>query len=1042
MQAQLTEDYMVEQAAVNWLKDVGYSYIHGSKLAPENGERESMRCAVLKTRLIRAIKRINPWLTDDLAERVYKKVTDIDHPDFLMKSRIFYDMLVNGVKIKTRKRGREKVYRVKLVDFEDLDNNEFLTANQFEVEFQFQKEIYRRPDLIVFINGFPLVIFEFKGFNAGGTAKDAFYDHQAKIENIPQLYVYAQILGVSDGLETKYGSISSDWERFFTWEGIFSDDDLKARKIGEKHYSYTFRETGEKMTSLEVLIKGLLRKNHLVEYIKDFVIYEKSGETQIKKIAMFQQFYAVKKAVERTVKAVVEGEKPEERRIGVIWHTQGSGKSLTMLYYARKLVKVRELENPMLLFITDRRDLDEQLYKEVFSPVLPIVRQAKSIPDLQNILRTEAGGIIFTTIQKFGKKKEEEYPFLTDRKNIIVIADEAHRSQYRELAMNLRKAIPNASFIGFTATPIQLQDRSTTLVFGDYISIYPMSVARRHKVVVPIYYEARLPELHLTNEFIDEEFEELAESMDDATKRALFRRLEEKILKSEERMERIAKDIVIHFNERTTELEGKAMVVVISRTVAVKLYEKIIKQRGAPSLAVVMSGSKARDPKDFWPHIRERKELEELKNNFKNPEKDPQMVIVVDMWLTGFDIPCLHTMYFDKPMKNHSLVQAIARVNRVFKDKPGGLIIDYIGIADDLRKSLAIYTLNTIREIFLDIEEVINQLKEKYDVVSSFFHGINYKDWDKQPPEKLSLLTTMAYDRVCRDNETKKRFVKNYIALKKLYALASPHPEAISIKNDIRFFEMIKKMVIKYSPSRVGGINRDLEYEIGRLISKSIAAEKPVDLFTLMGKEKPDISIFDERFLEEFKNMKQKNYAAEVLAKIIKDQIVAKMKINPFRYGSLYEKLKKIIEKYNLKRISTVEIIELLITLAHEFKRKMETGKELDLSEKELAFYDLLSSKEKFFENQEEIRTVAKEIIKELGGYVKVADWNRKEYLKAKIKAAVKRILIKVIDGRAKYDEIKQLSTEIVNHAETIYALHYQDNLAAALEIPTQSFFR
>lgn len=1033
MKAQLTEDYLVEQPAISWLKSLGYSYVHGSRLTPEAGERESMRDAVLKRRFIEAIKRINPWLTDNLAERVYKKVTDIDHPDFMIKSKIFYDMLVNGVKIKVKEGGKEKVRIVKLFDFENLDNNEFLTANQFEVEFQYQNGVYRRPDMVLFINGLPLVVLEFKSFNANETAKDAFEDHKIKMINIPQLYTCAQILVASDGLETKYGSVSSNWERFFTWEGIFSDDDLKARKIGEKHYSYTYKKTGQKMTSLEVLIKGLLRKEHLAEYIKDFVIYEKSGKTYIKKIAMFQQFYAVKKAVERTVKAVVEGEKSEEKRIGVIWHTQGSGKSLTMLYYARKLVKVKELENPMLLFITDRRDLDEQLYKEVFSPVLPIVRQAKSIKDLQNILRTEAGGIIFATIQKFGKKKEEEYPFLTGRKNIIVIADEAHRSQYRELAMNLRKAIPNASFIGFTATPIQYRDRSTTLVFGDYISIYSMADARRHEVVVPIYYEARLPELHLANEFIDEEFEELSESMDEPTKIALFRRLEEKILKSEDRLKKIAEDIVSHFNRRTRELEGKAMVTVISRRVAVKLYEEIIKQPDAPSVAVVISGSKARDPQEFWPHIRDKKELENLKNNFKNPDSDPRMVIVVDMWLTGFDIPCLHTMYFDRPMKNHSLVQAIARVNRVFKDKPGGLIIDYIGIADDLRKSLAIYTLNTIREIFLDIEEVINQLKEKYDVVSSFFHGINYKEWKKLSSEELSKLTTTAYDRVSKDKETKKRFVKNYIALKKLYALASPHPEAIKIKDDLRFFEMIKKMIVKYSPTRTREINRNLEYEISRLISKSISAEKPVDLFTLMGKEKPEISIFDEKFLEEFKNMKQKNYAAEVLAKIMKDQIVVKMKINPFRYGSLYEKLKKIIEKYNLKRVTTVEIIDELIQLAHEIKKEIEKGKELNLSEKELAFYDLLSSKEKFFQNHEEIRKVAKEIIKELGSYVRVADWNRKEYLKAKIKAAVKKILIRVIDGRAKYEEIKQLSTDIVNHAESIYALQQQNDFGTTL---------
>jgi len=1020
MPAQLTEDYMVEKAAINWLKSLGYSYIHGSKLTPENGERDSFRDVVLKRRFIEAVKRINSWLREDEAEIVYKKVTELDHPDFMIKSKMFYDMLVNGVKLAIREDGKEKTKVVKIVDFENLDNNEFLVANQFEVEFQFQNGMYRRPDMVIFVNGLPLVIFEFKGFNAGETAKDAFYDHQVKKEDIPQLYTYAQILVVSDGLETKYGSISSDWERFFVWEGIFSDDDVKARKVGERHYIYTYR--GKQITSLELLIKGLFRKEHLSEYILDFVIYEKSGENHIKKIAMFQQFYAVRKAIERTKKAVIEGKSPKEKRIGVIWHTQGSGKSLTMLFYARKLIKIKELENPLLLFITDRKDLDEQLYKETFAPVLPIVKRAKSIADLQNIIKTEAGGIVFTTIQKFGKKKEEEYPLLTKRNNIIVIADEAHRSQYRELAMNLRRAIPNASFIGFTATPIELQDRSTTLVFGDYISIYSMTTARRHEVVVPIYYEARLPELHLTNEFIDEEFEQLTEG-DKPVNRALFRRLEEKVLKAEDRLEKIAKDIVEHFNKRTKELKGKAMIAVISRRVAIALYEKIIKQPNAPSVAVVISGNKTKDPKEFWPHIRDKKELEELKNNFKNPDSDPKMVIVVDMWLTGFDVPCLHTMYFDKPMKNHSLVQAIARVNRVFKDKPGGLIVDYIGIADDLRKSLAIYTLNTVKEIFLDINEVISQLKEKYDIVRSFFHGIDYKNWKRMSPEQLSQLTTISYDKICKDEATKKRFVKNYVALKKLYALASPHPEAINIKDDMRFFEIIKKMIVKYSPSRTRDISRDLEYEISRLISRSISAEKPVDILTIMGKEKPEISIFDEEFLAEFKNIKQKNYAAEVLAKIMKDQITVKMKVNPIRYNSLYEKLKKIIEKYNLKRITTAEVIEELIKLAREIKKQIEEGKKLDLSEEELAFYDILCSKEKFFENREEIKKVVKEIKKELSGYIKTADWNRKEFLKAKIKATIKRILMKAIDGRAEYKEINQLSLNVVEHAENLYAL-------------------
>jgi len=1027
--AKLTEEYMVEQVAINLFKKLNYSDISGSELSPENKERESYRQVLLKKRFTEAVRKLNSWLTEALAEKVYKQVAELDHPEFIMKSKMFYDMLVNGVKVTIREKGEDKTKIARLMDFEDLKKNEFLVANQFTVEYQYLNDEYRRPDLVMFINGLPIAIFEFKNFNADETAKDAFYEHKAKMNDIPQLYVYAQVLVVSDGLETKYGSVSSDWDRFFVWEGIVDEDDLEAEEMEAAelnakyiHRYYVVRETGQKLLSLEVLLQGLFRKDHLAEYLQDFILYEKAGESYVKKIAMFHQFYSVRKAVQRTKTAVLEGKTPEERRIGVVWHTQGSGKSITMLFYARETLKVKELENPIILFITDRRNLDEQL-SGVFINALPIVKQAESIRDLQKTLKTTAGGIIFATIQKFGKKKAEEYPFLTDRKNIIVVADEAHRSQYRELAQNLRIAIPNASFMGYTATPIELQDRSTTLVFGDCISAYSMDRAKRHNVVVSIYYEARLSREHLTNEFIDEEFEELSESMDPDVKLALKRKYAslEKIMLSDERLEKIAKDIVEHFNKRIQEFKGKAMVVTISRKVAVRLYEKIIKQPNAPPIAVVISGNKTKDPKEFWPHIRNKRELKEMADKFTNPETDPQMAIVVDMWLTGFDVPCLNTMYFDKPMKNHPLVQAIARVNRVFQDKPGGLIVDYIGIADDLRKSIAIYTLDVTREIFSDIKEVLEQLKEKYDIVSSYFHGLDYKDWNKLAPEELSKLTAFAYDKICRDERAKRGFVRNFVALKKLYALASPHPEIYAIKDKIRFFEMIKKMIVKYSTAKIRELSRDLEYDISQLISKSISAEEPIDIFALIGKERPDISIFDEKFLAEFRNMRYKNYAAELLAKIIKDQLVVKLRFNPYRYRSLYEMLKKVIEKYNLKLLDSIAVIEELIRIAREIKKATEEGKKLDLSEEELAFYDLLSSKEKIFENYEEIGQVAREVVKELGYYVKIADWNRKEYIRAKIKAAVKRVLIHIIDGRVSYSEIEQLSKELVSHAEVIY---------------------
>ncbi|MFZ8787135.1 type I restriction endonuclease subunit R [Thermocrinis sp.] len=1014
MNVELTESYMIENSAINWFKEIGYSYIPGSDLIPENGERESYRDVILKKRFIRAIKKLNPSLLDNLAEEVYEKVRNIDHPDFIIKGKIFYQYLTEGVKLTYREGKEEKTRLVKLIDFRNPENNEFLVANQFEVEYYHQNRIHRRPDLVVFINGIPIAIFELKGFNSNQTAKDAYNDHQVKMKDIPQLYLYSQVIVASDGYETKYGSPQSGWERFFYWEGIFSDDDVKKEEITKGYYRYFYK--GRELNSLEILIKGLFRKEHITEFINDFVFYDKTDEGYVKKIATYYQFYAVKKAVERTKKCVLEGKTPEERRIGVIWHTQGSGKSITMLFYARKVLK--ELGNPLLIFITDRRELDEQLYN-LFSQ-LPIAQRAESIKDLQDAIKKTAGGIIFSTIQKFSER-DQDYPLLTERRDIIVIADEAHRSQYRELARNLRKAIPNASFLGFTATPIEYKDRDTYLVFGEPISIYSIDKALKDGVIVPIYYEARLVELHLTNEFIDEEFEEISEGLEEEEKerlKAKYARLEKLIL-NPERLEKIAKDIVEHFNKRLEEFEGKAMVVVISREVAVELYNKIKEIPNAPSVAVVISGNKQKDPEKFHPHLRNKHQLEELLSNFKNPDKDPKMVIVVDMLLTGFDVPCLHTMYIDKPMKNHNLLQAIARVNRVYKDKPGGLIVDYIGIADDLKKSLAKYTLETIGQFLTDIKSVITQLKEEYDIVSSMFYGINYKNWRNLDPQQLSNLTVSAYN-LLDTEEKKKNFIKHFLALKKLYTLASPHPETIKIKDDIRFFEMIKKMIIKYSTTTSREIARDLEYEINQLISKSISAQEPIDVFSLLNKEKPDISILSEDFLSQIKEIKQKNYAVELLAKLLNDEIKVKMRKNPHRYKSLYERLKELIEKYNAKTLEASEIIEKLVEIARELREKIQEGKKLDLTEEELAFYDMLLSK-RIFENYEEVKEIAKLIVEKLGGYVKIADWNKKDTIKAKIRKALKDVLRERLK-KHDYDYISKIADELLEQAELVFA--------------------
>jgi type I restriction enzyme R subunit len=1021
--AQLTEDFLVEQPALNWLKELKYEHVHGSKLCPENSERDTYRSVILKRRFLERVKLLNPWISQIQLEDVYKRVTEIDHPDFIVKSQMFYDMLIKGVKLLTKENDEERTRLVKLVDFENLQNNEYLAANQFVVEYEYEGNITRRPDIAIFINGLPLAVFELKSFNANETARDAYEDHKRKKANIGQFYVYTQILVASDGAETKYGAKTSEWDRFFPWEGIFNDEDIEAKRIEENRYAYTFKPTGQKMTSLEIILKGLFRREHLMEYLQDFVLYENLGETYENKIAMYHQFYATRRAIQETRQIIQKAETPQQRRIGVIWHTQGTGKSLTMMFYARKALKIKELENPILLFITDRNNLDEQLYGAFSS--LPIAKQAANIKDLKKTITTLTGGIVFATIQKFGKKKIEEYPLLSQRKNIIVIADEAHRSEYQNLAQNLRNALPNCSFMGFTATPIDTAEKSTTFVFGKHLSIYPLSKAKRHGVIVPIYYEPRLSNLHMTNEFIDQQFDKITEGIirDPNVNQAVKQRFSkmERIMLSGDYMDKIAKDIVNHYNSRIANFRGKALVVTISRKVAVELYQTIMQQPNPPNTVIVMSGNKQNDPEPYRAHIRGKKELRELADEFKKPDSGPQVAIVIDMWLTGFDVPCLNTMYFDAPMKDHTLAQAIARVNRVFKDKPAGLVVDYIGIADELMKSLATYTVEDVKETVDKLDEALRLLREKHQALTFLLQGIEFTSWRTLKPEQLSILTMDTYDKVGSNEETKKRFVRDFVALKRLYVLSSPHPEAVKVKYDVMFLEMIKKMIVKYSVLQVKEICRELEYEISDLIASSISAEEPVDLYALLGKKKTEVAIFDEAFLSELKGLTQKNYALDMLAKIINDQLVVRMTVNPIRYKSLYESLTQLIQKHNVKIMNAAQIMEQLAEIARQLKKQVEAGQSLGLTEQEQAFYDLLMSREKLFENYSDVKNVAKEIVNQLGIYTRTADWNKKEFMRAKIRAALKNILIKGIDGRASYPEIEQFSENIMSHAEKIY---------------------
>ncbi len=964
----LIEQTLTEQPAIEWFKELGYDYAFGPKDLVL--ERRDYRQVILERRLKEALSRLNPGMPASAIEDAIEEIQRIEHPDLVIANKDFYRLLIQGVPVKVNE---EKWDYVKLIDFEHPERNDFLIVNQFSVQ---GLEKVRRPDLVVFINGLPIALFEFKNpATENATIYDA-YNQVMKLykRDIPDIFRYNQIIVVSDLVEARHGTISSTWEWFSVWKRI---EDENERTKG--------------MNQLEVLIKGIFHKMRLLDIIQNFIIFEKEGGSFVKKMPLYHQYFGVNKAIEAT-KAKI---KPKgDGRIGVFWHTQGSGKSISMIFYVNKAQQIKELKNPTFVFLTDRNDLDNQLFKKFksceFRP-----KQARSIRDLREKLKRASGDIIFTTIQKFETKGEEEkHPLLSKKYNLIVIADEAHRSQYAKLAANARQAMPNASFLGFTGTPISLRDRDTRLVFGDYISVYPIDRAVEDKAVVPIYYEGRLVPLHLTNEFIDEDFDHLTANLDTEAKEELKRKYSrlEKLISDPDRLEKIARDIVWHFNHRA--VEGKAMVVTISRKVAVKMYQLISKNPEAPECAVVVSGLS-----DFKGKVQDDLDVEHLKERFVDPDDPLKMVIVCDMWLTGFDVPCLTTMYMDKPLKNHTLMQAIARVNRVFKDKQGGLIVDYIGIADDLRKALNIYSEKEVKDTLIPLDELIERMYEKYDVVRSYFVGIRYKNWHKLSGRKLARLFQRAINKVITDETTgrldeekQKRFIKEATALFKLWAFIRPHPEANRIQKEVEFFQAIKKNIVKRTVIQPLTVEQKIETTVKELIAESIAADKPIDILEMQGKKKPEVSIFDDEFLKRLKKIAYPNLAVQVLRKLLNDEISSRLKRNLVRYSSLKERLEEVIEKYEKRFIESAETIDKLIDLAREIKAEEKKGKKLGLSEEELAFYDALSKGKKYIKEDKDLRRLAKEVVQAIKEDLAV-DWTNNDVLLARIRGKIKRIL-------------------------------------------------
>lgn len=966
----LSEDTLAEQPALEWFRELGYEIKFGPDISPggTHPERDSHGDVVLKGRLRAALERLNPHLPMDAIEDAMHHLLNLDSPNMFVNNHRFHLMATNGVKVEiTTPEGERRGDFVRVFDFDNPENNDFLVVSQFTVV---SGEHKRRPDVVVFVNGLPLAVIEVKNPASNERPIEAFRKNIATYKKeIPELFHYNEIIVVSDLLEARHGTLTADWDWFTPWRVI--EENVKPPS---------------EMPELEIMIKGIFEKSRFLDIVQNFILFETHKDNVIKKMAMYHQYHGVNRAIRETLRATAED---GDHKIGVIWHTQGSGKSLSMVFFTAKIIKYPELQNPTVLVLTDRNDLDNQIYKDNFckaSDIIPYPKQAETIEDLKDKLNIPAGGIIFTTIQKFQTKNGERYPLLSERRNIIVIADEAHRSQYKILAGNVRQALPNASFIGFTGTPIELEDRSTRVVFGDYISVYMMKQSRDDGNTVPIFYEGRLAKVHLTNEFIDEEFEEITESEEEIIKEKLktkWARLEA-IVGTEQRLKQIAEDIVEHYSRR--EIEGKAMIVCMSRRIAVKMYELIRQISSAPETAVVIT-----KPEDFGLPRMTKQEQEDIKARFKDPNDPLKFVIVRDMWLTGFDAPCLHTMYVDKPMRDHTLMQAIARVNRVFKDKPGGLIVDYIGMADDLRKSLRVYSDDVRKDSMISIDDAIAVIQEKYDVVCSFFHGIDFKNWRSLTPVNLTHLIQKAHNAVTKDDDTKDNFIRECSALSKAFAMVSPHKEANDIRDDVLFFQSVRRNIRKYTPSARDAAE-DVETAIKQLISEGISSDEVVDIFGFAGKERPEISILSDEFLNDIQKIEYKNLQVELLKKLINDEITGKMKKNVVTYRSFKEMLEKTIAEYKNRTIESAEVIERLVEMARELRNVEHRGEKFGLSDEEMAFYDAVAQGREHIESDEQLLDIAKKLVTTIKRNLSI-DWTDHENVKSKIRASVKRLL-------------------------------------------------
>jgi type I restriction enzyme R subunit len=1019
----ITEDHL-EEYVVTELTEQGYTYVYAPDIAVDGllPERASYQEVILVERLRNAVRSLNKHVPTEAQEYAIREVLSLGTHDVLSANEKFHSVLTNGIEVEYRENSEDRAALVRLIDFENANNNEFLAANQFTV---IENSNNKRPDVIIFINGLPVVVIELKNpADENATIEKAHNQIGTYIRMIPSLFHYNGFNIISDGFEARAGTISADLSRYMSWK---SKDGMQ--------------EASHLRSELETLITGMFRKEVLLDLLRNFIVFEKHSKTDpatgvvsienVKKLAAYHQYYAVNKAVTSTIRAS-SSTSDTQGKGGVVWHTQGSGKSLSMVFYAGKVVQA--LSNPTIVVITDRNDLDEQLF-ETFAASKSLLRQtpvqADSRDDLQTLLRVAAGGIVFTTIQKFFPDDEEAFPLLSDRRNIVVIADEAHRTQYgfeakmkfikdREgnevgtrisygFAKHMRDALPNATFIGFTGTPVESTDRNTQAVFGDYVDIYDIAQAVEDGATVPIYYESRLAKIHLNEEElqkIDDELTLAAEDQPDYVvqkEKSKWARLEA-IIGEPDRLRAVAQDIITHFEDRQKVFHGKGLIVAMSRRIAVRLYNYIIELRPEwhsdkdeeGQIKVIMTGSSS-DPQEFQPHVRSKQKRKDIGDRLKDPNDPLKLVIVRDMWLTGFDAPSLHTLYVDKPMQGHNLMQAIARVNRVFKEKPGGLIVDYIGIGTDLKKALKVYTESGGKgSVAEDISEAVAIMLSKLEVVQQMLHGLNYGEYFTAAIQNQMAIILACVEHVLGLDNGADRYLREVTALTQAYALCKSTQEAKNITEEVAFFNAVKARIMKIigAPAQRGGGVIDISSLMSQMVDRAISSEGVVDVLKEAGIDKPDVKIFSDEFLEEVRKMKQKNLAAEALRKLLADDIKVRFKRNRVEIQKFSEMLKGAYGKYINRFITLIQLIDELVRIAKDVRAAQEKGQKMNLTEDELAFYDALAENEsaKQVLGDDSLRTMAKLLVQQVRRNVSI-DWTIRDSARAKLRVIVRRVL-------------------------------------------------